>query len=117
MNPWLVALVALTGLRLVLAAILSAAMSSLSSGLNSACAVLERDFLSRRAGGPLSAADSVTRMKWLTWLVTAVSVAYSKDFGLPLVISFVWMVPCSLLVGIVVGTVGSAIMPSARNAS
>ena len=167
--------VGLTGL--VLAAILSAAMSSLSSGLNSACAVLERDFLSRRAGGPLSAADSVTRMKWLTWLVTAVSVAlsilntliegnlvercfkvvnlltaplfvlfflalfvkwanaggawlgllssiatavliaYSKDFGLPLVISFVWMVPCSLLVGIVVGTVGSAIMPSARNAS
>ena len=167
--------VGLTGL--VLAAILSAAMSSLSSGLNSACAVLERDFLSRRAGGPLSAAVSVTRMKWLTWLVTAVSVAlsilntliegnlvercfkvvnlltaplfvlfflalfvkwanaggawlgllssiatavliaYSKDFGLPLVISFVWMVPCSLLVGIVVGTVGSAIMPSARNAS
>ena len=167
---------------LVLAAILSAAMSSLSSGVNSACAVLEKDFLSRRAAVlssavPLSAAASVTRMKWLTWLVTAVAVAlsilntliegnlvercfkvvnlltaplfvlfflalfvkwanaggawlgllssiltavliaYSKDFGLPFVISFVWMMPCSLLVGIVVGTVGSAIMPSARSAS
>ena len=34
---------------LVLAAILSAAMSSLSSGVNSACAVLDRDFLSRRS--------------------------------------------------------------------
>ena len=56
---------------LVLAAILSAAMSSLSSGLNSACAVLEKDFLSRRADGPLSAAASVTRMKWLTWLRSA----------------------------------------------
>ena len=34
---------------LVLAAILSAALSSLSSGVNSACAVLDRDFLSRRS--------------------------------------------------------------------
>lgn len=162
---------------LVLAAILSAAMSSLSSGVNSACAVLEKDFLSRRAGEPLSTAAAVTRMKWLTWLVTAMAVAlsivntliqgnlvercfkvvnlltaplfvlfflalfvkwanaggawlgllssivtavliaYSKDFGLPFIISFVWMMPCSLLVGIVVGTVGSAIMPSGRSTS
>jgi len=53
----------------------------------------------------------------LSSIVTAVLIAYSKDFGLPFVISFVWMMPCSLLVGIVVGTVGSAIMPSTGKAS
>ena len=157
---------------IVLAAILSAAMSSLSSGVNSACAVLEKDFLSRREDQPLSAAAAVTRMKWLTWLVTAVAVAlsilntliegnliercfkvvnlltaplfvlfflalfvrwanaagawlgllsstvtavliaYSNDLGINIGVSFVWMLPCSLLVGILAGTISSALTPA-----
>jgi SSS family solute:Na+ symporter len=152
---------------LVLAAILSAALSSLSSGVNSACAVLDRDFLSRRSGDLSSGSETVVRLKRLTWLVawvaialsllnvaiegnliercfklvnlltaplfvlfflalfvpwanaagawlgllasiaTAVAIAYSQDLGLNLGVSFVWMMPCSLLVGITVGTVGS----------
>ena len=153
---------------LVLAAILSAALSSLSSGVNSACAVLEKDFVSRRSEEETSEA-AVARLKWLTWLVagvaialsllntliegnlvercykivnlltaplfvlfflalfvrwanatgawlglisstaTAILVAYAGDMGIDLGIGFVWMVPCSLFVGIVVGTLGSAI--------
>ena len=60
---------------LVLAAILSAAMSSLSSGVNSACAVLEKDFLSR--GSDSSPSSSVSRMRWLTWLVAIMAVGLS----------------------------------------
>ena len=153
----------------VLAAILSAALSSLSSGVNSACAVLERDFVSRRAGSDSSGVAAVRRLKWLTWIVagiavalsllntliegnlvercykvvnlltaplfvlfflalfvrwanapgawlglitstaTAILIAYSTDLGIDVGISFVWMVPCSLLVGILVGTIGSAL--------
>ena len=159
---------------LVLAAILSAALSSLSSGVNSACAVLEKDFLSSRTGFSSSDAETVSRLKWLTWLVsaiaiglsmlnllfvgnlvercfklinlltaplfvlfflalfvpwanafgawlgllssiaTAVSIAYAKDLGLPLTISFVWIIPGSLLVGITVGAVASGIAGRAR---
>jgi SSS family solute:Na+ symporter len=154
---------------LVLAAILSAALSSLSSGVNSTCAVLDKDFISRRSEAPASGAEAVTRLRWLTWLValvaialsllnvfiqgnlvercfklinlltaplfvlfflalfvpwanaagawlglltsivTAIMVAYAPDLGLSLGISFVWMMPCSLLVGVTVGTVGSAL--------
>lgn len=152
---------------LVLAAILSAAMSSLSSGVNSASGVVERDFLSRRSRRAESSGTTVTRLRWLSWLVTgvavglsllnlwikgnlvercfkmvnlltaplfvlfflalfvkwanppgawialvssiatAVSIAYATDLGLPISISFVWMLPCSLLTGIVVGAVAS----------
>jgi len=152
---------------LVLAAILSAAMSSLSSGINSTCAVLERDFLSGRAGISTADGASVRRMKRLSWVVgvisvllsllstlirgnliercfkvvnlltapifvlfflalfvpwanaigawvglaasiaTAVAIAYSDDLGLNLRISFIWMMPSSLLVGIVVGSLFS----------
>ena len=61
---------------LVVAAILSAALSSLSSGINSTCAVLDRDFLSRRAAtsivgdgrsgrcDPTEAADLVGGLAW-----------------------------------------------------
>ena len=156
---------------LVLAAILSAALSSLSSGVNSSCAVLEKDFVSRRTKVETTetATAAIARLKWLTWLVagiaialsllntliegnlvercykivnlltaplfvlfflalfvrwanapgawlgllsstaTAILIAYANDLGLKLGIGFVWMVPCSLLVGIVVGTVGSAL--------
>lgn len=159
---------------LVLAAILSAALSSLSSGVNSACAVLDRDFLSRRAGASSQEGASVKRLRWLTWgvaaaaialsmlnlliegnllercfklinlltaplfvlfflalfvrrsnaagawlgllasIATAVAIAYAKDLGLPLGISFVWMMPCSLLVGILVGTLGSLCVAGLR---
>ncbi len=154
---------------LVVAAILSAALSSLSSGINSTCAVLERDFLSRSSAGTSSGAADVARLKRLTWLVawvaislsilntviegnlvercfklvnlltaplfvlfflalfvpwanavgawigllasvvTAVAIAFSRDLGLNLGISFVWMMPCSLLVGITLGTLCSAL--------
>lgn len=62
---------------LVLAAILSAALSSLSSGINSACAVLEKDFLSRRPDRVDSESATVGRLRRLTWLVAAVAVAVS----------------------------------------
>jgi SSS family solute:Na+ symporter len=157
---------------LVIAAILAAAMSSLSSGVNSTCAVLCEDFLSRRSGGRLEGPAAVAQMRRLSWLVgalavalsmlnmlvegnliercfkvvnlltaplfvlfflalfvpwanaagawlglltsiaTAVLIAYSKDLGVPLGVSFVWMLPCSLLVGVLVGTIGSALIPT-----
>ena len=153
---------------LVLAGILSAALSSLSSGLNSSCAVLEKDFFSRRSKHLSSETSTVARLKWLTWLVagfaialsmlnllfvgnlvercfklinlltaplfvlfflalfvpwanaigawlglissiaTAICIAYSKELGIPLTTSFVWIIPCSLLVGVTVGTVASS---------
>jgi SSS family transporter len=161
---------------LVLAAILAAAMSSLSSGVNSACAVLDRDFLCRRQDASGSSSETVLRLRWLTWcvaavavslsmlnlliegnllercykvinlltaplfvlfflalvvpwanpvgawmgliasIVTAVSIAYAPDLNLPVGISFVWMTPCSLLVGIVVGTIGSAVANRLKSA-
>lgn len=161
---------------LVLVAILSAALSSLSSGVNSICAVFERDFLSRRAEGPLAGQAAVTRLKRLAWLAsgiavsvsmlnllfqgnllercfkvinlltaplfvlfflalfvrwshaagawlgllssitTAVLIAYGKDMGLPVQISFVWMMPCALLVGVTVGSIASAVLPGPRRA-
>jgi SSS family solute:Na+ symporter len=154
---------------LVLAAILSAALSSLSSGVNSACAVLDRDFLSRRSPDSSSGTAAVTRLKRMTWLValvaialsllnmliegnlvercfklvnlltaplfvlfflalfvpwanavgawvglvgaiaTAVLIAYSSDLGLNIGLNFVWMMPCSLLVGVTLGTLVSAL--------
>jgi len=161
---------------LVLAAVLSAALSSLSSGVNSACAVIEKDFLSlwrKPAQESDSDGAAVVRLQVLTWLVAAaaiglsllnlliegnlmercfklinlltaplfvlfflalfvrwanavgawlglltaiaaaVLVAYSKELGLR-EISFVWMMPCSLLAGITVGTIGSALFRLVR---
>ncbi len=155
---------------LVVAALLSAALSSLSSGVNSTSAVLERDFLSRGSSVSSSETSAVARLKRLTWLValiaiglsvlnmviagnlvercfklvnlltaplfvlfflalfvpwanaagawlgllasiaTAVAIAYSQDLGLNLGVSFVWMMPCALLVGVTMGTVGSALV-------
>lgn len=156
---------------LVVAAILSAGLSSLSSGVNSACAVLERDFLSQRGSSADALSNdspaAIARLKWLTWaiaiaavsvsmlnllfsgnlvercfklinlltgplfvlfflalfvpwanavgawaglicsIVTAVGIGYAKDLGLPVTVSFIWIVPGALVVGIVVGTVVS----------
>lgn len=62
---------------LVIAAILAAAMSSLSSGLNSTSAILERDFLGVLAGGRLDERSAVRRLRWLTLAVGAASVVFS----------------------------------------
>ncbi|MGD9724158.1 MAG: sodium-coupled permease [Pirellulales bacterium] len=164
---------------LVVAAILSAAMSSLSSGVNSVCAVLDRDFLSRNSVEASGETADVVRLKRLTWFValgaialsilntliqgnliercfkivnlltaplfvlfflalfvpwanavgawlglaaatvTAVAIAYSPDLGLNLPVSFVWMMPCSLVAGVTVGTLASALartgLPAVQN--
>jgi len=171
--PWFIMSQMPAGLAgLVVAAILTAAMSSLSSGVNSTCAVLERDFLSRhRLETATSSAETVVRLKRLTWVIafvavslsmlnifiegnliercfklinlftaplfvlfflalfvpwanafgawcgllasiaTAVTVAYASDLGLDdllgLKLSFVWILPSSLFVGITVGTLAS----------
>ncbi|WP_397568424.1 sodium/solute symporter [Schlesneria sp. T3-172] len=155
---------------IVLAAILSAALSSLSSGVNSACAVLERDFVSRGRGADTSGEAAVRRLKWLTWIIatiavllsllntliagnlversykivnlltaplfvlfflalfvrwsnapgawlgliastaTAIVIAFAEDLGINFgTKSIVWIVPSSLVVGIVVGTLASAV--------
>jgi SSS family solute:Na+ symporter len=39
----------------------------------------------------------------------AIGIAYAKDLGLPLSISFVWIIPCSLATGIGVGSAVSAL--------
>ena len=154
---------------LVIAAILSAAMSSLSSGVNSTCAVLDRDFISRQTVDPEQDTTAVKRLRRLTWIVatiaivlslvnvfikgnlvercfklvnlltaplfvlfflalfvpwsnavgawlgllaaigTAIAIAFAPDLGLNLGVSFVWMMPCSLLAGVTVGTLASAL--------
>ncbi|MBI1348254.1 sodium/solute symporter [bacterium] len=160
---------------LVVAAILSAAMSSMSSGVNSTCAVLDRDFLSYFRGESSSASVSVTWMKRLSWLVgcivvsmsllssfiegnliercfkvvnlltapifllfflalfvpwsnalgawcgfiasvaTAVLVAYGPDMKIDVGISFIWMMPCALLVGVMIGCLTSLPVTIWRN--
>lgn len=154
---------------LVLSAILSAALSSLSSGINSICAVIERDFLERRTQKDEKGRDPILRLRLLTILVAtiavalsflnlffvgnllercfkvinlltaplfmlfflalfvpranaigawcgllvsiavAVLIAYAEELQLPLQISFVWMMPCSLSSGIIVATAVSLI--------
>jgi len=160
---------------LVVAAILSAAMSSLSSGVNSICAVIDRDFLSSRRGTLPEAAVSVARMKRLSWLVgtiavslsllstfiqgnliercfkvvnlltapifvlfflalfvrwsnafgawcgfiasvaTAVVIAYGTDLHLNLGISFIWMMPSALIVGVITGSLASLLATARRD--
>ena len=152
---------------LIIAALLSAALSSLSSGLNSACAVIEKDFLPARMEDESSGASTVRRLQAMTWgvavvvialsllnlliegniiercfkmvnlltaplfvlfflalfvrrsnafgawvgllcsIATAVAIAYAKDLDLPITVSFVWMMPCSLLAGVTAGIVAS----------
>ncbi len=59
---------------LVIAAILSAAMSSLSSGMNSVAAVIERDVWPDSAQSGESSSASVTRLRWLTVAVGLLAV-------------------------------------------
>ncbi|NDH04717.1 sodium-coupled permease [bacterium] len=159
---------------LVLAAILSAAMSSLSSGVNSTCAVFDKDFLSLFPRLKVSEMEEVSRLRYLAFIImgiavglsmlnlfidgnlvercfklinlltaplfvlfflalfvpwanpvgawfglvasviVAILIAYSKDFNLPFVISFVWMMPGSLLAGISIGSLSSALVGGSR---
>ena len=164
---------------LVLAAILSAAMSSLSSGVNSAAGVLERDFFTRQSQDATQSEagtsdTSIVRLRWLTWAISfvaiglsllnlliagnlvercfkivnlltaplfvlfflalfvkwanaagawaalavsflvAILIAYAEDLGSPVRLSFVWMLPCSLVTGILTGMIVSAIAPTTR---
>ncbi|MBL8817200.1 MAG: sodium-coupled permease [Planctomyces sp.] len=156
---------------LVLAAILSAALSSLSSGVNSICAVIERDIIGQYFGARVRDGDPVRRLMILTALVTllavslsllnlffvgnllercfkvinlltaplfvlfflalfvpwansvgawcglvvsiivAVLIAYTEELALGIPISFVWIIPCSLLSGVVVGSLVSYLTP------
>lgn len=69
----------LTGL--VIAAILAAAMSSLSSGLNSSAAVVVRDFLGRWAGLPLTSAGEVRLARRVSVGAAVLAVALSLVVG------------------------------------
>jgi SSS family solute:Na+ symporter len=160
----------------LVAALLSAALSSLSSGLNSAAAVLDRDFpqLGRLFRPGDSASDAISRLQLLTGLVAlaavllsmlnllfsgnllercfkiinlltaplfvlfflalfvsfanatgawwglaasifaAVFVAYGRELDVPehLQLSFTWMMPASLLLGITTGALVSLLTSS-----
>src|SRR5256885_11461659 len=62
---------------LVIAAILSAAMSSLSSGMNSCSAVIATDFIQRFRSGPLSEKQQVRLARWLSLGVAIVAILLS----------------------------------------
>ena len=62
---------------LVIAAILAAAMSSLSSGINATCAVLSEDFIVRWQGKPLEGKMAVSQMRWLSCTVGVIAVGTS----------------------------------------
>jgi SSS family solute:Na+ symporter len=66
---------------LVIAAILSAAMSSLSSGVNSACAVITEDFIGRLGKTGHSGTESVGLVRVLSVIVGLVAVTLSILVG------------------------------------
>lgn len=66
---------------LVIAAMLSAAMSSLSSGMNSASAVITTDFLNRRQNKPVSQAESVRMARFVSVIVGIVAIFLSMFVG------------------------------------
>ncbi|MCA9218193.1 MAG: sodium/solute symporter [Planctomycetales bacterium] len=152
---------------LVIAGLLSAAMSSLSSGVNSSAAVISEDFVRRFAKRQTDDASRIRLVRWTsvcvgmvvvllssqignvrgnmlevvykvgnlftaplfylffmaifvgranaagTWvgsiagIVTAVSIAFWKDFFGTQGISFLWIIPSSFFVSVVIGTAGS----------
>ncbi|MBI3462423.1 MAG: sodium/solute symporter [Planctomycetes bacterium] len=69
----------LTGL--VMAAILSAAMSSLSSGMNSSSAVISTDFIGRFRQAPMSQREQVRTARAMAVLVGAVAILLSTVVG------------------------------------
>ncbi len=69
----------LTGL--VIAAILAAAMSSLSSGLNSSSAVVVRDFIGRAGGREMTSADEVRLARYVSVGAAVLAVGLSLVVG------------------------------------
>jgi SSS family solute:Na+ symporter len=69
----------LTGL--VIAAILAAAMSSLSSGLNSSSAVVVRDFIGRAAGRAMTSEDEVRLARYVSVGAAVLAVGLSLVVG------------------------------------
>jgi SSS family solute:Na+ symporter len=67
---------------LVVAGLLAAAMSSLSSGLNSSCAVITVDFLERFSGRLSEARQNVRRTRYVSWCVGVVVVLLSSFVGI-----------------------------------
>jgi SSS family solute:Na+ symporter len=67
---------------LIVAGLLAAAMSSLSSGVNSSCSVITVDFLDRFRARPMSEADHVRLAKYVSVIVGAVVVALSSGVGM-----------------------------------
>ncbi len=66
---------------LVIAGLLAAAMSSLSSGLNSACTVIMADFLDRKGRVARSEAQRVRRAQCVSWAVGIIVVALGALVG------------------------------------
>lgn len=66
---------------LVIAGLLAAAMSSLSSGLNSACSVLTTDFIDRLFRQPGAAPSHLRIAKYVSWAVGFVVVALGALVG------------------------------------
>ncbi|MEX2112565.1 MAG: sodium/solute symporter, partial [Pirellulales bacterium] len=66
---------------LIVAGLLAAAMSSLSSGLNSSCAVISVDFLERFGRRDVANSDSVRRTRYVAWCVGVVVVLLSTAVG------------------------------------
>jgi SSS family solute:Na+ symporter len=67
---------------LVLAGLLAAAMSSLSSGLNSSCAVITVDFLERFGRAQIAAPNNVRRTRIVAWSVGLVVVLLSTSVSI-----------------------------------
>jgi SSS family solute:Na+ symporter len=67
---------------LIVAGLLAAAMSSLSSGLNSSCSVITVDFIDRFRTRPTSETDHVRLAKYVSVVVGVVVVALSSGVGM-----------------------------------
>jgi SSS family solute:Na+ symporter len=91
---------------LVISGMMAAAMSSLSSGLNSASSVISEDWLGRLGKAPSDDAAAMRRARWISLLVGAVAITLSMSFGrlegnlLDIVMRVVnlWVSPLFLLV-------------------
>ncbi len=66
---------------LVIAAILAAAMSSLSSGLNSSSAVIVTDFVGRAGGRRMTSDDEIRLARWISVAVGVLAVVLSLVVG------------------------------------
>ncbi len=66
---------------LIIAGLLAAAMSSLSSGINSSCSVITVDFVERFRRDPEKRTDHVRLAKIVSWIVGAVVVVLSSGVG------------------------------------